>query len=391
MEKSPKLEEGNYFPTHLFENEHAQVVDHIPKYIDGFKKYLIETNNYVKDTCDLRYFVMSTSSKAKYKGVRKVGTCHGSWECQNPYFGFMDTSVDKQPNRIDWITVKGKKDLKICSVCKHIVKRQGCGAHKLIDYNPKTKIAVVFHIGKHKCWRRFDDSHIIAAHHEKKKNKPRSGPAKDMAIDDILAVLDDPECTISGVELEADNRTDLRKVKRLQSTGRQDGNSFDVIGIVKRKIDTKDEFYIYHINNSNCNDGRDYVFKSSRKMIELAIKMDIDGDENIMQTDNAYFDATHSRVHGFKSFGLWVYHPSMWHILRLASMEIRSENSKDIAQFFKLFNELVTKVSKTEAKMFNPRTFMHDEGGANHKAIRIVYGDDFAKNKSCWMPMAFPK
>ena len=168
-----------------------------------------------------------------------------------------------------------------------------------------------------------------------------------MAIDDIVAVLDDPECTISDVELEAGNWTDLRKAKRLQSTGRQDGNSFDVVGIVKQKTDTKDEFYIYQINNSNCNDGRDYVFKSSRKMIELAIKMDIDGDENIMQTENAYFNATHCRVHGFKSFRLWVYYPSMWHILRLAPMEIRSENSKDIIQFFKLFNKLVVKVFKT--------------------------------------------
>ena len=172
----PKIGRGNYFPTHLFENDHAQVVEHIPKYIDGFKKYLIETNNNVKDTHDLRYFVMSTSSKAKYKDVRKVGTCHRSWECQNPYCRFMDTSVDKRPNRIDWITVKGKKDLKICSVYKHIAKRRGCGSCKLIDYNPKTKIAVVFHIGKHKCWRSFDDSHIIAAHPEKEKNKPRSGP-----------------------------------------------------------------------------------------------------------------------------------------------------------------------------------------------------------------------
>ena len=116
-------------------------------------------------------------------------------------------------------------------------------------------------------------------------------------------------------------------------------------------------------------------------MIELALKMDIDGDDNIMQTKNAYFNATHSRVHGFKSFGLWVYHPSMHHILRLASMEIRSENSQDIAQFFKLFNELVAKVSKSEGKMFNPRFFMCDEGGANHKAIRIVYGDEFAKTR----------
>ena len=54
-----------------------------------------------------------------------------------------------------------------------------------------------------------------------------------MAIDDIVETLDDPECTISDVELEADNWTDSRKAKRLQSTGRQDGNSFDVVGIVK--------------------------------------------------------------------------------------------------------------------------------------------------------------
>ena len=76
-------------------------------------------------------------------------------------------------------------------------------------------------------------------------------------------------------------------------------------------MDTKDECYIYRINNSNYNDGYDYVFKSSRKMVELALKMDIDGDKNIMQTENAYFDSTHSWVHGFRNFGLWVYHPSM--------------------------------------------------------------------------------
>ena len=81
---------------------------------------------------DLRYFAMLTSSKADYKGVRKVGTCHGSWECQNPHCRFLDTSVDKQPNRIDWITIKEKEDLKICSVCKHIAKSKGCGACKLI-------------------------------------------------------------------------------------------------------------------------------------------------------------------------------------------------------------------------------------------------------------------
>ena len=56
-----------------------------------------------------------------------------------------------------------------------------------------------------------------------------------MALDDIVEVFDDPEATISDVEIEADNWTDTRKAKRLQSTGRKDGNSFDSVGIVKRK------------------------------------------------------------------------------------------------------------------------------------------------------------
>ena len=52
-QKCQKLGEGIIFQ-HLFENSHAVVVDSIPKYIDGFKKYLVRTNNYVKDTHDLR-------------------------------------------------------------------------------------------------------------------------------------------------------------------------------------------------------------------------------------------------------------------------------------------------------------------------------------------------
>ena len=31
--------------------------------------------------------------------------------------------------------------------------------------------------------------------------------------------------------------------------------------------------------------------------------------------------------------------------------------------------------------MFNLKTFMCDKGGANHKAIRIVYDDEFAKTR----------
>ena len=54
-----------------------------------------------------------------------------------------------------------------------------------------------------------------------------------MTTDDIVEVLDDLKATISDVDIEVDNWTDARKAKRLQSTGRKDGNSFHAVGIVK--------------------------------------------------------------------------------------------------------------------------------------------------------------
>ena len=75
------------------------------------------------------------------------------------------------------------------------------------------------------------------------------------------------------------------------------------MAIIKKQADLKDEFYIYRINNGSMNESSDYVFKSSKVMAELAIQMDVEGPENILQEENAYFDATHTRVHGFKSLG----------------------------------------------------------------------------------------
>ena len=62
-------------------------------------------------------------------------------------------------------------------------------------------------------------------------------------------------------------------------------------------------------------------------------------------------------------------------------MDIRTENSKDIALFFTLFNEILQKVTGKPEYKFNPRYFMGGEGGANYKAIKIVYGEEFAKTR----------
>ena len=85
----------------------------------------------------------------------------------------------------------------------------------------------------------------------------------------------------------------------------------------------------------------------------------------------------HKRVQGFKSLGLWTFHPAMKKIFCLASMEIHSENMRDIAQFFSFFNEILAKEKKIPGYKFNLRCFVCDEGGYNYNTIPQVYGEDF--------------
>ena len=62
---------------------------------------------------------------------------------------------------------------------------------------------------------------------------------------------------------------------------------------------------MYRVNNGLCNNTSDYVFKSSREMVQIAIMMDNDSPEtNPLQLENCYFDAMHKSVQGFKSLGL---------------------------------------------------------------------------------------
>ena len=106
-----------------------------------------------------------------------------------------------------------------------------------------------------------------------------------------------------------------RQMESMDHQQGMDHNSFNAVGIVKQKTDKKDPFYIYRIGNRNLGGGTNFVFKSSRKMAQMPLNMDIDGEPNLLQMENAYFDATHTQVYGFKSLGLLLIHPVMKKIL----------------------------------------------------------------------------
>ena len=154
------------------------------------------------------------------------------------------------------------------------------------------------------------------------QEKNPTGSAKEVGLREIGLLIESGEMDLAVNEAEnwVDRRAAKRQMEKLVPTAGHDHNSFDAVGIIKRTTDTRDKFYIYRIGNRNLNGGSDYVFKSSRKMGEMALLMDVEGPENILQLENAYFDAMHTRVYGFKTFAMWLIHPAMKQILRLASV-----------------------------------------------------------------------
>ena len=113
---------------------------------------------------------------------------------------------------------------------------------------------------------------------------------------------------------------------------------------IKSLKDTADKNDIFHIAKMNCREDSgtpSYVFKTSRKSMEIALKMEqkMDSDEhapNSLSGEYAYFDGMHSRVRGYETLTLWVYHPGMCKVVLLAVMETESDNTDNGYLIFQL-------------------------------------------------------
>ena len=152
-----------------------------------------------------------------------------------------------------------------------------------------------------------------------------------------------------------------------------DKHSLEGVGILKQAMDKEDKYLIYKINYSEFNGQPDYAFKSSAPMAQLANDMDQDGLKHPLQGEEAYFDGCHSQCVGYKTFALFVYHPAIQHILRLATIEVKKKSMSEIAVFWELFNEILSDIKGRDYK-FNPRSLMVIENSANYCAIQRFLG-----------------
>ena len=117
--------------------------------------------------------------------------------------------------------------------------------------------------------------------------------------------------------------------------------------------------------------------------MEIALEMEQkpDSDEhapNSLSAEYAYFDGMHSRVRGYKTLTLWVYHLGMCKVLLLAVMEMESENTEMVTLFFNFFNECLKEFTGDKSYNFLPN------GLWLMRQVQILMLSKQCLAKRCW-------
>ena len=195
------------------------------------------------------------------------------------------------------------------------------------------------------------------------------------------------------VALLLDNHDELEKMRYLQPGGKKThycatlATAFEMMGKIKKELDKVDKYLIWSTNCGKTSDGDTYVFKMSRHHLDMALCMDgyqrpLNGKRSILPFKKCYFDVMHTRVRGFKTLMLWLHHPGMRRMKRLASMDVMKENKDLVVLFFCLFNSALQDYTGNENYMFNPPMFITDEAGMMHQGIHEVFGDSVLEKVS---------
>ncbi len=322
---------------------------------------------------DGRRWQYNTTSRQGFSGIRKIGKCQGSYRCQNSacsFFlekGFMN---DKQ--------FRSAGGVQVCFVCGVPAHKVTCGAIKVVEFPAKsgneTHTLKIFHHGKHMCSikrKAFNQQKAITNH----PDKGPKGIAKATLKEAFNAGASADELGNIAYQFTDRKRISNQKAKILGTT---ENNSIDALVEFKKYTDKKDTYYVYRINSRKMNNEPTYVFKTSRKKIEMALQCDREGNF-ILSDEPVHFDAKHSRVKGFKTLTLWVYHPVMRRVINLASMDVEKEKTEHMTIFWRMWDKCLQQVKNDPSYQFNPKYFICDEAGANFNAIEEVYGKEARK------------
>ena len=385
------IRRGKAFNLSIFKNVIPEQVDCVPHDINGRKMYCInisEEEDHKKKYIDGRYFKLTNTSRKGFEGDRKIGKCVGNYICTNPECPFLKESGEANTHQFT-----GRKD-KFCFSCDCLATRKMCGAIKCIEYSPASGLMIVYHNGNHLCTPKplknkpSDDQEI----QEALKEHGHMGPkelCKMKLTKEIKKQMKEGTPDREKIKQVLNTFNDRSRLsqakKKMEQASKNEIHSLAAVAELKEFFDPFDKYYIYEINDGSMNGQQSYVFKSSKEMAQLMLKMDQNNqDIHPIQDEPVYFDGMHKRCVGFKTLTLWVLQIAQRRLTRLVTMEVKRENTTSCELFWKIINKMLSEVKGETGYKFNPKQFIVDEAGAVAAGIRNVFGDEgYRKTVSC--------
>ena len=368
------------FHRHMFSDTKAQFLPQIPEDIDGQQliKISCKQNEWLLKQSDWRNFLMASSSRKGFTGIRKVGWCQGTMVCTNPDCTFYNSCTTHNQS---YFTRKDKGN--VCFSCGLPGKLQLCWARKLTEFSKEAEVLTIYHQGNHTCQLKIEKSKFDSYMSQVIKDNPDLTPSQAARAHVSNAVCaGNIEEAFKRAEGVADTKRYAFLRKQQKKSLGPTTQSIEAIMKLKESCKDIDPFFIYKVNMEGMNEGPTFVFKTSRQALQIAMDMDINSTtNNPLKEEEAFFDGQHSRVKNFKTLSLFTLHPAMKKLVRIASMEVKSESTQHIAYFWLLLNEALAEYSGIEGYKFNPITIIVDEAGANFCGIKEVYGEEFVKKR----------
>lgn len=357
----------------------------MPQDIDGDCIYQLpyDDNDRLTSSKDGRPWKKAITSNTKEfgSGKRKIAKCKGSYECLSEHCLFLGEYGRHNRANFDVIS----PDCVVCRICKSPASFSDCPAVKIWEFHDH--YVVVKHSGKHTC----PYAPLVAKSkntiEENVKMQPDL-PPKKLQREAMLNQLYGGK-NIAEVKATARAMIDTRKIASIRSKEIKSthplGHSIDALNKLKLDTEKTDRYYIFDIQDASLSENArttSHVFKMSKIAAKIAINMDKDG-QHFMGTEYCFFDGNHKRCRGFITLGCYVYHPLLRRIIRLASMEVGTEDSEAVQKSWSLFNKVLSDYKGDAGYKFNPAGWCADEAGSNWEGLFRVFGNVRQRIVSC--------
>ena len=221
---------------------------------------------------------MHSSRRKGFRGVRKVGTYQGNFQCMNDACHFFIESGKRNNHQFSTIGAH-----KFCFTCNSMAIRLHCTAVKCIEYNKAAQLLEVFYLGEHssegKPLQKDEDDKFLEENIRKFGTTLGSKElAKVKMSEELRNQMSTGNYDMTKIVEIASKFTNCKKVanmkKKIDQELRSVRQSLAAVVELKQVTNTSDPYLIYRINDACFNDQDDMVFNTSRRMFNIGLSMD---------------------------------------------------------------------------------------------------------------------